>query len=115
MTEPIKFKDWQKLDLRVGKILDAEDISDADKLYKLKINLGKEERTLVAGIKEFYAKKELKGKKCIVFTNLEPKTMKGVESKGMLLAAVSYDEEGNEKEVKLLQPDSDIEIGSKVC
>lgn len=113
--EIIQFKDWQKFDLRVGKILEIEDIPGADKLYKLKISLGKEERTLVAGIKKFYAKKELKGKKCIVFTNLEPKTMKGVESKGMLLAAVSYDEEGNEKEVKLLQPDSEIELGSKIC
>ncbi len=111
----IQFKEWQKLDLRAGKILDVEDIIGADKLYKLKVSLGKEERILVAGIKEFYAKKELKGKKCIVFTNLEPKTMRGVESKGMLLAAVSYDEEGNEKEVRLLQPDADIEIGSKIC
>jgi len=113
--ENIQFKEWQKLDLRAGKILDVEDINGADKLYKLKVSLGKEERILVAGIKEFYAKKELKGKKCIVFTNLEPKTMRGVESKGMLLAAVSYDEEGNEKEVRLLQPDADIEIGSKIC
>jgi len=113
--ENIQFKEWQKLDLRAGKILDVEDIIGADKLYKLKVSLGKEERILVAGIKEFYAKKELKGKKCIVFTNLEPKTMRGVESKGMLLAAVSYDEEGNEKEVRLLQPDADIEIGSKIC
>lgn len=113
--ENIQFKDWQKFDLRVGKVLSVEDIEGADKLYKLKISLGKEERTLVAGIKEFYEKKALKGKKCIVFTNLEPKTMRGVESKGMLLAAVSYDEEGNEKEVRLLQPDADIEPGSRIC
>jgi len=113
--ENIQFNDWQKLDLRVGEILEIEDIEGADKLYKLTINLGTEKRILVAGIKEFYSKDELKNKKCIVFTNLEPKTLRGIQSQGMILAAVSYDNEGNEEKVKLLQPDSEIEIGSKVC
>ena len=113
--ENIQFNEWQNLDLRVGEILEIEDIEGADKLYKLKINLGAEKRTLVAGIKEFYSKEELKNKKCIVFTNLEPKKLRGVQSQGMILAAVSYDKEGNEEKVKLLQPDSEIEIGSKVC
>jgi len=112
--ENIQFNDWQKLDLKVGEILEIEDIEGADKLYKLTINLGTEKRTLVAGLKEFYSKNELKNKKCIVFTNLEPKTLRSVQSQGMILAAVSYDNEGNEEKVKLLQPDSDIEIGSKV-
>ncbi len=110
----VNFQNWQKLDLRVGEILKAEDIEGADKLYKLTINLGTEKRTLVAGIKEFYSKEKLKGKKCIVFTNLETKKLRGVESNGMILAAVSYDKEGNEQQVKLLQPDSDIEVGSRV-
>jgi len=113
--EIIKFNDWQKLNLRVGEILKIEDIEGANKLYKLTINLKTEKRTLVAGIKEFYSKEELKNKRCIVFTNLEPKTLRGVESKGMILAAVSYDNEGNEEKVKLLEPDDDIEIGSEVC
>ncbi len=113
--EEVKFDEWKKLDLRVGEILEIEDIPGADKLYKLIINLGIEKRTLVAGIKEFYKKEELKGRKCIVFTNLEPKTLKGVQSKGMVLAAVSYNKEGNEEKVQLLLPDSDIKIGSKVC
>ncbi len=112
--EEIQFKDWQKLDLRVGEIIKIENIEGADKLYKLTINLGKEKRTLVAGLKEFYSKDELKNKKCIVFTNLEHKKLRGVESQGMILAAVSYDEEGNEQKVRLLQPDADIEIGSKI-
>ena len=111
----VQFNDWQKLDLRVGEILEIEDIEGADKLYKLTINLKTEKRTLVAGIKEFYSKEELKSRKCIVFTNLEPKTLRSVESKGMILAAVSEDDEGNEVKVQLLQPDSDIEVGSKVC
>ena len=110
----VNFDNWQKLDLRVGEILEIKDIEGADKLYKLTINLKTEKRTLVAGLKEFYSKDELKNKKCIVFTNLEPKTLRGVQSQGMILAAVSYDKEGNEEKVKLLQPDSEIEVGSKV-
>ena len=113
--ENVQFNDWQKLDLRVGEILKIEDIEGADKLYKLTINLGTEKRMLVSGLKEFYSKNELKNKKCVVFVNLEPKTLRGVESKGMILAAVTYDNEGNEEKVKLLQPDADIEVGSKVC
>ena len=56
MTDKIPFEDWQKLDLRVAKILEAEDIEGKDKLYKLKISLGEEERTLVAGLKQTYEK-----------------------------------------------------------
>ena len=108
----VSFNDWSKLDLRVGKILKVEDIEGADKLYKLSIDLGKEigKRTLAAGLKPYYKPSELKNKLCIIFTNLQPRMLKGVESQGMLLAAVSPDE----KEGHLLQPDSDIELGSKV-
>jgi methionyl-tRNA synthetase len=110
--EKIKFNEWAEIDLRVGKILKAEDIEGADKLYKLSIDLGKEigKRTLIAGIKQHYKKEELKNKLCIVFTNLEPRALRGITSEGMLLAAV------NEKEskVQIIQPDSDIELGSKI-
>lgn len=108
----IKFSEWSKIDLRVGRIIKIEDIKDADKLYKFTIDLGSElgKRTIVAGLKPHYNKDELEEKKCIVFTNLEPKTLKGIESQGMLLAAVSDDE----SEVYLLQPDKEIEEGSKV-
>jgi methionine--tRNA ligase beta chain len=108
--DTIKFSDWQKLDLRVGKILNAEEVEGADRLYKLEIDLGSEKRTLVAGIKPFYPKEKLKGKRCVVFANLEPRTIRGIESKGMILAATNSDI----SEVKLLQPDEDIESGSKV-
>ena len=112
MAETIKFSDWQKLDLRVAKILKVEEIEGADKLYKLSVDLGKElgKRTLVAGIKPYYKKEQLKNKTCIIFTNLEPKAIKGIESHGMLLASVN--EDGSM--VCLLQPDSDIELGSKI-
>lgn len=111
MTEGIiNFSDWEKLDLRVGKIIEVEDIEGADKLYKLTMNLGTEERTVCAGIKKYYTKKELKGKKIILFTNLAPRKMKGIESQGMILAAVNEDE----SKVILLSPEKDIEVGSKV-
>ena len=112
MENIIKFSDWQGLDFRVGKIVKIEDIEGADKLYKLSVDLGKElgKRTLAAGLKPYYKRDELKNKKCIIFTNLEPKIFKGVESQGMVLAAVDE----KENKVRLLQPDSDIELGSKI-
>jgi methionine--tRNA ligase beta chain len=111
MTE-ISFSDWEKLDLRVGKILKVEDIEGADKLYKLTIDLGNEigKRIICAGIKEYYTKEELKGKKIIVFVNLAPRKLRGITSEGMILAAVNEDE----SEVVLLTPEKDIEVGSKV-
>ena len=110
MTENISFSDWEKLNLRNAEILEAEDIEGADKLYKLKIDLGTETRTLVAGLKHYYTKDELIGKRVIVFTNLEPRTIKGIESKGMVLAVSNADH----SEVKLLQTDGVIELGNKV-
>ncbi|MBI3623178.1 methionine--tRNA ligase subunit beta [Candidatus Pacearchaeota archaeon] len=108
----ISFSDWQKLDLRIGKIIKVEDIEGADKLYKLEVDIGKEigKKTVCAGIKEFYSKDELKGKKIILFTNLAPRKMKGIESQGMLLAAVSEDESS----VVLLAPEKDAEVGWRV-
>lgn len=110
MSETINFSDWEKLDLRVGKILEVEDIEGADKLYKLTVNIGDEERTVCAGLKNHYTKKELKGKKIILFTNLAPRKLKGIESQGMVLAAVNQEED----KVILLAPEEDIEAGSKV-
>jgi len=108
--EQISFNEFAKLDLRAGEILEIEDIENADKLYKLKVDLGTETRNLVAGLKNYYAKEELEGKRCVVLCNLEPKTMKGITSNGMILAAVNDDH----SEVKLIQPDGMIELGSKI-
>jgi len=112
MEGVISFGDWSKIDLRVGRILEINGVEGADKLYQLTVDLGAElgKRTIVAGLKPHYAQEELKNKICIVFTNLEPKKLKGIESQGMLLASVSEDE----SQVNLLQPDKDIELGSKV-
>ena len=106
----VNFSDWQKLELKVGKIEKAEDIEGADKLYKLTINIGSEKRVVCAGIKKYYKKEDLKGKLCVLFVNLAPRMMKGIESQGMILAAVSDDE----SKVLLIQPDKNIEPGSRV-
>ena len=108
--EIIRFSDWEKLDLRTGKIIEVKDIENTDKLYKLLLDLGKEKRTLVAGLKPYYKKEELQGKRCIVVTNLEPRKIRGIESQGMLLAASSEDK----NKVRLLQPDEEIKEGSRV-
>jgi methionyl-tRNA synthetase len=112
MPEEVNFQEWQKLDLRVGKIVKVEEIENADKLYKLEVDLGKEigKRVVCAGIKKYYKKEELKGKKCVVFVNLTPRVMKGVKSEGMILAAVNEDE----SVIKLIVPDDDVELGSKI-
>ena len=106
--ENINFEEFQKIDLRIGKIIEAEKIEGADKLLKLKVDLGKEERQLVAGIAKFYQPEDLIGKEIVVVANLEPKTLRGVESQGMLLAA---DVEG--KPV-LLKPDQEVPPGTKI-
>ena len=106
----ISFDQWSELDLRAGEILEVEDIPGADKLYKLKVDLGTETRTLVAGLKQYYTRQELEGKRCVVFCNLEPKKMKGILSQGMILAASNDDH----SEVKLIQPDGAIELGSRI-
>lgn len=79
---------FTKLDIRCAKILEVHDIEGADKLYKLHVDLGKlGKRTVVAGIKKYYKKEELKGKKIALLANLEPATIRGIKSEGMILAA----------------------------
>jgi methionine--tRNA ligase beta chain len=104
----ISFDDFQKLDIRIGTILEAERVEGADKLLKLKVDLGEEQRTLVAGIAETYTPEEIVGKQIPILTNLEPKTLRGIESNGMILAV---DTGGG---VALLHPDKKINNGSKI-
>src|SRR5512137_152632 len=105
----ITFDDFVKMDLRVAEIKVCEDVPGADKLYKLTIDMG-EERTIVAGIKLYYTKDELVGKKIAVVSNLEPRKLRGIESHGMLLAASSEDKSS----VVLLTLDREILNGSKI-
>lgn len=108
MMEKIKFSEWEKLDLKIGTILEAKDHPNADKLYVLKIDLGNEERTVVAGIRKAYTHKQLIGKKVVIFTNLEPAMLREIKSEGMVLAAVKDDK------VVLLTTEDEIENGAKI-
>ena len=83
----ISIKDFMEIDLRTARIETAERIEGTDKLVKLTVDLGDEVRTLVAGIAAMYDVAELPGMKIIVVANLEPATIRGVESQGMALAA----------------------------
>lgn len=104
----ISLEDFQKLDLRVGKIMEAERIAGTDKLLRLEVDLGGEWRQIVAGIGERYKPEALKGKEIIVVANLEPKTIKGIESQGMLLAAAC------DGKPVLLVPAEEVPPGEKV-
>jgi len=106
----VNFSDWSKLDLRVAQIKEVEDIESADKLYKLTLDVGEEigKKIICAGIKPYYSKEELKDKKIILFVNLTPRKMKGIESQGMLLAATG------KNNVVLISPEKDVEVGSKI-
>lgn len=83
----IGFEEFQKLDLRVGCILTADPVPKANRLVKLTVDLGSEQRTVVAGIAESYAPETLIGKRIILVANLAPRTLRGIESQGMVLAA----------------------------
>lgn len=104
----IGLEDFQQVDLRIGKVETVEDHPDADKLYVLSVDLGDETRQLVAGLKDHVPKRELKGLRCVVVANLEPATIRGVESQGMLLAAES------DEVVTPLTTTKDVEIGSEI-
>lgn len=108
MISMIDYSDFQKLELRTGKVESAEKVEGADKLLKLQVNIGDETRQLVAGIAEEYNAEEMVGKTIIVLTNLEPKSLRGVESQGMLLAAVE------DSRPVLLTTEKEIQPGTKV-
>jgi methionine--tRNA ligase beta chain len=104
----INFEEFQKLDLRVGDIIEAEILEGSDKLLKLKVNLGTEERQVVAGIRKEYSPEELIGKQIIVVANLEPRILFGSESQAMLLAV------RDDEKLALLRPDKKVLCGSKI-
>ena len=87
MTDEITIEDFARIDLRVAKVVEASPIEGADRLLRLVVDLGSETRQLVAGIKKTYAPEALVGKYIIVVANLKPAQLRGVESRGMLLAA----------------------------
>ena len=111
MENKINFEQFEQMKLRVGKILEADRMEDTDKLIKLKVDLGEESsRQIVAGIARFYKEDELEGRQVVVVANLEPAELMGERSNGMVLCA------HNEKEDEccLVEPEKDMELGTKV-
>ena len=104
----IEFEDFVKLELRIVTIIEAENIPKSNKLIKLRIKLGDEERTIVAGIKESYKPEELIGKKVAMLLNLKPRKLMGIESQGMILSA---EDEGK---YSVLIPEKDVKEGSEI-
>jgi len=106
--EYITIDDFAKIKMRVGKVLEAEKVEKSDKLLKLKVSLGDEERIIVSGIAQYYDPQELIGKNVIVLANLKPRKIFGIESHGMLLAAKDGER------LTVLTTDKDVELGSPV-
>ncbi|MBU0953208.1 MAG: methionine--tRNA ligase subunit beta [Nanoarchaeota archaeon] len=104
----ISYDHFARLDLRIGTITAAEPVEHADKLLRLDVEIGEETRHLIAGIADTYNPVDLVGRQIVVVTNLAPKTIRGIESNGMLLAA---DVNG---EPVLLRPDQEVPSGAKV-
>lgn len=104
----IKFEDFKKLDIRIGKVLSAEKIEGSEKLIKLEINLGKKKKQIVVGMAKFYEPDYFLNKELVILINLESRIFMGIESQGMVLAA---DVEG--KPI-LLIPEKEVPPGSVV-
>ncbi|MFB3888833.1 MAG: methionine--tRNA ligase [Candidatus Bathyarchaeia archaeon] len=105
----IPFAEFQKLDLRIGKVTEATQIPGSKKLIKLIVDFGTEKRQAVAGLLQWYKPEEFVGKKYAFVLNLQRRTLMGIESQCMIFAA--EDGKGN---VVALQPEKDIAEGSKI-
>ena len=107
-SKTVSFEEFSKIDMRIGRIVEAEPVPNSKKLLKLKIDLGGVVKQSVAGLAEQYKPEELKSKLVAVVTNLAPRKIFGLESEVMVLAAVDGDK------VSLLQPDKQAKEGSKI-
>ena len=104
----LTFEDFKKLDLRIARIVDVEEIPGADRIWKLVIDVGGEKKQIVAGVKLYYPRESLLGKFIVVLNNLVPSVIRGVESQGMLLAAKS------DAGLTLLTVDKELPAGSLI-
>lgn len=107
--DQITFDDFKKVEIRIGKILAAEQIENSNKLLKLQVDFRSEKRQILAGIAKFYTPEQLIGKLCPFAFNLAPKMMGEIESQGMMLCA-----DGGDGGPVLLNPDKEIPAGSLV-
>ncbi|MDD4358225.1 MAG: methionine--tRNA ligase subunit beta [Candidatus Pacebacteria bacterium] len=104
--ENISFEEFKKMDLRIAEILSAEKVEDSHKLLKLEVDLGEEKRTVVSGVAEYYEPSYLIGSQVVIITNLEPRTIFGIESQGMILFVKDED-----KPI-ILKPEDKVAPGS---
>ena len=102
--------DFAKLDLRVARVIECEKVEKSEKLLKLKLDIGIETRQVVSGIAKFYKPEELIGKNVIMIANLKPAKLMGIESQGMILAAVY----GKDEKLAVVTVDADMPLGSRV-
>lgn len=109
MSTDISFDEFKKLDLRIGKIIEASHVIGSRNLIKMQVDFGTEKKQAVAGLLQWYKPEELTGKKCMFILNLQHRMMMGVESQCMILAA-----EDNIGNVVVLVPEKDIAEGSKI-
>jgi len=109
----IEIDNFKAVEMRVAKIIKAEEIKKSKKLYKLEVDLGYETRTVCSGIKAFFSTEELVGKRVILVCNLKPAKLCGIESNGMILAA-SVKKDGVSEALTLVVPEADIPLGSRV-
>ena len=109
MADPIQYDDFAKVELRVAKVLEARPHPNADKLMLLQIDVGDEQKQIVAGIRAHYTPEQLVGKLIVVVNNLAPAMLRGEASNGMLLAATS-----GEKVVLLTPDDPECIPGAKI-
>ena len=107
----VSFNDFKKIELRVGEVVSAEPVPGADKLLKLTVDIGGEQRTMVAGVALVYRPEELVGRQVVVVANLEPATIRGVRSEGMILAAWV---KGDDKSISIVSPDRRLPNGATV-
>ena len=105
----VSFEDFKKLDIRVGRIKDVQDIEGSKNLIKLIVDFGAEERQAIAGLKNYYSKEDLVDKEFVFVLNLERKKFMGEESQCMILAA-----DDNNSNIVLLQPGKEIGLGSRI-
>lgn len=106
--ETINFEDFIKIDLRIGKIIEAERVEGSNKIIKTIVDLGEEKKQVLAGIGEFYTPEELIDKVVAVVVNLSSKKIMGMDSEGMILAVKDGEN------LSLLGTDKEIKIGSKI-
>lgn len=105
----IEYDDFKKVQIQVGEIISAEPVEGSEKLLKLKVKFGEEERQILSGIAKFISPEEIVGKKVPFVTNLKPRSMMGLESNGMILAAIDGDQN-----FSLLNINSEVSSGTHV-